>query len=91
MDDPSLDCRHCLELDDLAGLEDALRRPVGDVPELLLPPAAIVLDVDCDPVVLPLAPPDDSCRITSWALEFAGMITRSDASLTWCSTMAEKI
>ena len=27
----------------------------------------------------------------SWALEFAGMITRPDASVTWCSTMAEKI
>ena len=59
VDDPALDCRHCLQLDDLAGLDDALGGPVRDVAELLLAPSAVVLDVDRDAVVLALASADD--------------------------------
>src|SRR5438093_616763 len=40
---------HRLELQHLARLDDALRGPVGDLAQLALPPAAIVLDVDEDP------------------------------------------
>ena len=40
---------------------------------------------------LPVAPPDDICLITSWALDFPGIITRPAALTTSCSTMAEKV
>src|SRR5688572_24106126 len=59
VDHPPLDGRHRLELDDLAGLDDALGGPVGDVAQLLLSAATVVLDIDRDPMMLPLAAADD--------------------------------
>src|SRR5687767_13620981 len=59
VDHAPLDGRHRLELDDLAGLDDAFGGAIGDVAQLLLPAAAVVLDVDRDPVMLPLAAADD--------------------------------
>ena len=59
VDDAALDGGHRLELDDLAGLDDALRRAVRDVAQLLLAAAAVVLDVDRDAVMLALAAADD--------------------------------
>src|SRR5918992_347700 len=54
--DASLERRHRLQLDDLAGLDDALGGTRRDIAQLLLAASAIVLDVDRDPVVLALAP-----------------------------------
>ena len=44
----TLERRHRLELEHLAGLDDACRRAVGEVAELALAAAAVVLDVDED-------------------------------------------
>src|SRR5690349_8958548 len=48
VDPAPLEGRHRLELDHLAGLLDAGGRAVGEVAELALAAAAIVLDVDED-------------------------------------------
>src|SRR4029079_1673774 len=48
VDPATLERRHRLQLEHLAGLLDAGRRPVRDVPELALAASAIVLDVDED-------------------------------------------
>src|SRR4029079_385816 len=59
VDDAPLDGRHRLQLNDLAGLQDPLRRAVGDIAQLLLPAAAVVLDVHRYAVVLALFLGDD--------------------------------
>src|SRR5687767_15426836 len=52
-----LDGGHRLQLDDLARLNDALRGAVGNVAQLLLAAATVVLDVDGDAMVLALPAP----------------------------------
>ena len=59
MNHAPLDGGHRLELDDLARLDHALRGAIGNVAQLLLAAAAVVLDVDGDAMVLALAAPDD--------------------------------
>src|SRR5256885_9555117 len=57
--DPALDGGHRLELDDLARLQHTLGRSPRDVAQLVLAPAAVVLDVDRDAIGLTLAARDD--------------------------------
>ena len=48
VDPTPLEGRHRLQLEHLAGLDDARRGPIGNLPELLLPSAAVALDVHQD-------------------------------------------